>query len=259
VKDGFLKEYLKANQEELKGGVAHRDQVHEIPVHGELNTISGGFSEGESSASKRKRYPRAVMTVEARRSDHPPEPSLCFTSFELEDVVPHEDDPVVISIVTVGRKVYRVLIDQGSSTDVMFWSTFNSLQLSPDQLKSYNGCLFGFSRDQVEVRGYIELRTNFSDGTSTQTINVRYIVVNASSAYNLLLGRPSLNRLGEVSLTRHMKMKLNCLDGGVITIKSDQKMTRKCYESSLKSKRGNILNHCSGGRARRDYGSWSRQ
>ena len=26
------------------------------------------------------------------------------------------------------------LIDQGSSADVMFWSTFNKLQLSPDRL-----------------------------------------------------------------------------------------------------------------------------
>jgi len=61
----------------------------------------------------------------------------------------------------------------------------------------------------------------FSDGTLARTINVRYIVVNASSAYNLLLGRPSLNRLGAVSSTRHMKKKFPSLDGGVIRIKSD--------------------------------------
>jgi len=71
---------------------------------------------------------------------------------------------------------------------VMFWSTFTSLQLSPDQLRSHDGCLVGFVGDRVEVRGYIELRTTFSDGTSAKTIDVRYIVVNASSAYNLLLG-----------------------------------------------------------------------
>jgi len=69
-------------------------------------------------------------------------------------------------------------------------------------------------------------------------INVRYIVINASSTYDLLLGRPFLNRSGVVSSTRHMKMKLLSLDGGVITVKSYQKTTRKCYETSLKSKRG---------------------
>jgi len=59
------------------------------------------------------------MSMEARRPDHPPEPTLCFTSSNLEDVVPHEDDPMVISVV-MGSKVHRVLIDQGSSTNVMF-------------------------------------------------------------------------------------------------------------------------------------------
>jgi len=45
VKEGFLKEYLEIDQEELKGAISLRDQVHEILIHGELNTISGGFLE----------------------------------------------------------------------------------------------------------------------------------------------------------------------------------------------------------------------
>jgi len=55
------------------------------------------------------------MSLDTRRSDRPVEPSLCFIGFALEDVFPYEDDLVVIFIVTVGRKVHRVLIDQGSS------------------------------------------------------------------------------------------------------------------------------------------------
>jgi len=48
------------------------------------------------------------------------------------------------------------------------------------------------------VHGYIELRMTFSDGIAAMTITIRYILVNASSAYNLPLGRPSLNRLTAV-------------------------------------------------------------
>ena len=66
----------------------------------------------------------------------------------------------------------------------------------------------------------MELRITFSDGTSSRTISIGYLVVNVLSAYNILLGRPSLNRLGAVALTRHMKMKLPSLEGGVIVIKS---------------------------------------
>jgi len=56
VTEGFLKEYLKAEQGEPKGEASLRDQAHEIPVHGELNTISRGFSGGANFVSKRKRY-----------------------------------------------------------------------------------------------------------------------------------------------------------------------------------------------------------
>jgi len=105
------------------------------------------------------------------------------------------------------------------------------------------GCLYGFAGDQVEVRGYLELSTTFTDGTTSRTKNIRYLVVNAPSAYNVLLCRPTLNRLGAIPLTRHMKMKLPDLAGKVIAIKSDQKEAKRCYENNLKTKSGGIHGH----------------
>jgi len=77
----------------------------------------------------------------------------------------------------MGRRVHQVLIDQGSSTDVMFWVTFNNVRYSPDQLRPYDDCLLGFAGDHVEVRRHVELRMTFSDGASSRTINIRYIVI----------------------------------------------------------------------------------
>ncbi|XP_068486802.1 uncharacterized protein [Phaseolus vulgaris] len=176
------------------------------------------------------------MSVEAFE-DHSPDVDITFTKEDLGDVVPHDNDPIVISLVTAGRTVHRALVDQGSSADVMFWPTFEKLQLSPDHLRPYGGCLYGFAGDQVEVRGYIELRTTFTDGAVSRTEKIRYLVVNAPSAYNILLGRPTLNRIGVVPSTRHMKVKLPSMEGVVITIRSDQKEAKKCYENSLRNRR----------------------
>jgi len=71
----------------------------------------------------------------------------------------------------------------------------------------------------------------------SRTEKIKYLVVNAPSAYNILLGRLTLNRIGVVPSTRHMKVKLPSMEGVVITIKSDQKEAKKCYENSLKNKR----------------------
>ncbi|XP_068501745.1 uncharacterized protein [Phaseolus vulgaris] len=148
------------------------------------------------------------MAVEVQQVDQIPNVDLAFTKVDLWEVVPHDNDPVVISLITTGRRVYRVLVDQASSADMMFLTTFNQLQLSTDQLRPYTRCLYGFAGDEVEVRGHIELRTTFMDGVSSCTTNIRYLVFNAPSAYNILLGGPALNRLGAVPSTRHMKMKL---------------------------------------------------
>jgi len=176
------------------------------------------------------------MSVEVFE-DHSPDVDITFTKEDLRDVVPHDNDPIVVSLVTAGRKVHQVLVNQGSSTGVMFWPNFNKLQLSPDQLRPYVGCLYGFAGDQVEVRGYIDLRTTFTDGVASRTEKIRYLVVNAPSAYNVLLGRPTLKRIGVVPSTRHVKVKLPSMEGMVITIHSNQKEAKKCYENSLKNKR----------------------
>jgi len=162
---------------------AGADQGHEVPIHGEINIISGRFSGGGCTASQRKKYAREVMAVEVQEVYQTPNVDLVFTKADRQDVIPHDNDPVVISLVTTGRRVHRVVTDQGSSTDMMFWSTFNKLQLSPDQLRPYTGCLYGFAGDQVEVRRHIELRTTFTDGTTSRTANILLLTPHQPTIY----------------------------------------------------------------------------
>jgi len=60
------------------------------------------------------------MLVEAQEADDTLDVDLVFTKANLRDVVPHDNNPVVISVVTAGRKVHHVLVDQGSLADMMF-------------------------------------------------------------------------------------------------------------------------------------------
>ena len=151
MRNGFLKDYFAGSATTTAVAVPEGDQAHEMSIHGEVHTISSGFSGGGPTSSQCKRYVRSVNSVAEGESDNQWESDLVFTRADLRDVVPHDNDPVVISVVTAGRKVHRVLVDQGSSADVMFWSTFNKLQLSPDLLRPYNRCLYGFGDNQVEV------------------------------------------------------------------------------------------------------------
>jgi len=103
-----LTKYLKVSQEELKRETTPQELKHEPPILGDLNTIAGGFSGGGCLASSRKRYARAVMSLDIKKYEWSVKPSLCFTVSDWEDIFPHEDDPVVISVITIGQKVHRI-------------------------------------------------------------------------------------------------------------------------------------------------------
>jgi len=107
VKSGFLNDYLAGSSAAAALVAPVEDQAHEMPIHGEVHTISSGFSGGGCTASQRKRYVRLVNSVAEQGADDSLDIDLAFTKADLHDVVPHDNDPVVISVITEGRKVHR--------------------------------------------------------------------------------------------------------------------------------------------------------
>lgn len=47
-------------------------------------------------------------------------PDITVTSVDFKGVHPEQDEPMVITIEVVGCLVRKTLIDQGSSTDILF-------------------------------------------------------------------------------------------------------------------------------------------
>ncbi|RDX76165.1 hypothetical protein CR513_43869, partial [Mucuna pruriens] len=123
------------------------------------------------------------------------DPVICFTNEDYEGTPPHQDDPMVISLIVVDYKIERVLIDQGSFANVLHWPTFQKLGLSTFCLEECSGTLFGFVGEQVEIRGMMEIKILFGVGASVRSIPVTYIVVNTWAFYNMIIGCPTLNRL----------------------------------------------------------------
>jgi len=63
VKNGFLKDYLAGSTATTATTTPKEGQAHEMPTHGEVHTISGGFSGGGPTASQRKKYVRSVSSI----------------------------------------------------------------------------------------------------------------------------------------------------------------------------------------------------
>ena len=59
-----------------------------------------------------------------------------------------------------------------------------------------------------------------------------FVVVDCSSAYNAIFGRPLLVEFGVVTSIRHLCMKFPT-DLGIETVREDQKDVRQCYRVSV--------------------------
>ena len=63
-----------------------------------------------------------------------PSNTLTFSASDIEDLHYPHDDPLVITHTIANFAVKQVLIDTGSSSDIMFASAFDQLGISKDRL-----------------------------------------------------------------------------------------------------------------------------
>ena len=66
-------------------------------------------------------------------------------------------------------------------------------------------------------------------------MTIKFLIVDAPSAYNRLLGRPSLNAIRAIPSAYHMVIKFP-MDNGVGMVQGDQLVARECYLASMKQK-----------------------
>jgi len=124
-------------------------------------------------------------------------------------------------------------MDQESSIDILYWKTFKAMRKVETVMMPYDDHVVGFSGERVGTNGYIELYTTFDEGKNTKTIKIQYLVIDANTSYNILLGRPSINRLMAIVSTPHLATKFPSKMGDILTVHVDQKEARECYVESL--------------------------
>ena len=141
---------------------------------------------------------------------------------------------MVISVDIDKFTIMKMMVDQGSSIDILYWKTFKAIRIPQAEMVPYDDHVVGFASEKVGTKGYIELSTTFSEGKNNKTIGIKYLVIDANTSYNILLGRSSINRLMAIVSTPHLVMKFASVSGDILTVHVDQKVAQECYVESLR-------------------------
>ncbi|GFZ11592.1 hypothetical protein Acr_22g0009900 [Actinidia rufa] len=105
------------------------------PIAVDIQVINGGFGLGECPSSSRKRHAGSASELAGEEFYNLSSPAvgahqpITFTNNELRGLhLPH-DDILVISTTIANFNVQRILIDNGSSADILFISAFDKMKM----------------------------------------------------------------------------------------------------------------------------------
>ena len=102
------------------------------------------------------------------------------------------------------------------------------MNLERDQLRPVHSPLVGFGGMKVQPVGTITLPLVVGAYPQQVTRNVNFLVVDCSSSYNAIIGRPTLNSWKVVKSTYHLSAKFP-MEYGVGEVQGDQLVARECY------------------------------
>ena len=150
---------------------------------------------------------REVMQVKTVSKLPRIDTAITFSNSDLEGCQHPHNDPLVIRAFVANKTIDRVLVGNGSSADIIFASAFDKISIGREKLEPVSTHLRGFSGEKVLPLGSIQLVLTLGDPPCQATTIVRFLIVDAPSAYKELLSRPSLNAIKAIPSAYHMVIK----------------------------------------------------
>ncbi|XP_070049975.1 uncharacterized protein [Nicotiana tomentosiformis] len=230
LKNGHLREFLSDRVKNNYG--RNRDDAEPSKVGEELprQTINmifrrNGINGVTFSVAKKTK-------VSITHSKSLGEDDITFTEEDAHGLLLPHNDALVISLNILDFKIKRVLVDPGSSANIIQWRVLEQAKLT-ESIISTTKLLAGFNLASVTTWGEILLLRN-AKGVMKTTL---FEVVDGDMGYNIILGRPWLHEIKVVPSTYHQLLKFPTPEG-TKKIRGDQPEAREMNAISVSSSKG---------------------
>ncbi|KAK4389974.1 hypothetical protein Sango_2060700 [Sesamum angolense] len=140
-------------------------------------------------------------------------PLIQFDQEELRGLRTQGNDALVITALLANYEIKHVFIDSGSSADILFGETYDQMQLGGAPFEAVDTFLYGFAGEVVHPRGMVSIRLTLGTTPLRKTCLLKFLVMDIPSAYNVILGRRTLNAFRAIISTYHMKIKFSVIGG----------------------------------------------
>ena len=119
---------------------------------------------------------------------------MSFNEKDAKGVKQPHNDPLVIMLTIEGFNTKRILVDNGSSTDIIYLPAFQQLKLDPRRIHPFDSLFVSFNGDRVYSKGIVTLTITVGTYPRQLTRQLDFLVVDCPSFHNVIIGRLMLNR-----------------------------------------------------------------
>ncbi|XP_016164103.1 uncharacterized protein LOC107606568 [Arachis ipaensis] len=113
-----------------------------------------------------------------------------------------ENPPIVITARVGTGLVKKILVDTGADSNIMFRNVFDALGLQDADLKTHQHGVVGLGDHFIKPDGVISLHISIGLRQGKRSVMAEFVVLRDSTAYNIILGRKTINDLGAVISTK---------------------------------------------------------
>ena len=107
----------------------------------------------------------------------PDEQAITFTDEDASRIRYPYDDAIIITLLIADYSTRKVLVDNGSSADILYYPAFQQMNLGHDQLRPVHSLLVGFGGMKVQPVGTITLPVVVGAHPQQVIRNVNFLVV----------------------------------------------------------------------------------
>ncbi|GFY97772.1 hypothetical protein Acr_12g0003130 [Actinidia rufa] len=170
-----------------------RDLMSQVEMFARLEDDVRQAEKTEGKVGHVQSMPKKMKAAEAERE------CITFSRADLKRVQHPHSDPMVVQLRIGSYDVKRILVDTGSSVEVMYYDLFKQLKLPQEELKPARAPLVGFNAQAHWPLGTVSLKTR----VGSQELMTEFVVVDIPSPYNAIVGRDWLHKMKGVVSTLH--------------------------------------------------------
>ncbi|XP_072054271.1 uncharacterized protein [Arachis hypogaea] len=246
IRDGKLPEFVKFIREPRR---ADRDKSPEREGRNprtqkppsrenpeEDPTIIVNVITGKDVSNKSKLTMKKDLKIMAVRNHDPvtiADSAITFLPEDCQHGTSAEDAPFVISARIGTGLVRRILVDTGADSNILFRGAFDKLGLRNDNLQTHRHGITGLGDNFLKPDGSVTLPITIGTSNQRKTILSEFVVLKDSTAYNVILGRKTINDFSAVIFTKYLLMKFRADDGTIGTVRGDREVAAECDNNSL--------------------------